>query len=175
MLNVQTIRQYINRFMENERYSQADRAITSLVQTYPSNIDFTSVLLKVTVINKLYSTNIMSTFDVARHIVSLNIEANILDGDMHVINLIRRINIANHHRDIYAFATKYCNWHNFNSYPIYDTFVAKSLRHFDVVQGNLRVYDNLKLAIDTFKQQNQLEQFNYKEIDKFLWQHGKEL
>lgn len=169
-----TIRDFIRCFDENERYGGVDKAIRKLLQKFPSNSDFTAVLLKVTTINKLYSTNIMSPFDVAKHIASLQIDQPLKHGKLSAVDTIRHVTISRKEKDFYSFATKYCNWHNFRAYPIYDSFVEKSLRHFNCVTGNLRVYQNLKASVDCFRTQNEITNFNYKQIDKFLWLYGKD-
>ena len=174
MPNAHTVVDFIRRFDENERYGNVDKAIHKLLKKFPGNGDFASVLLKVTTINKLYSTNIMSPFEVAKHVVALQIGHQLKYGKLSAVDRIRHVSISGKEKDFYSFATKYCSWHNFPAYPIYDSFVDKSLRHFNCVTGDLRVYQNLKASVDCFRTQNGVMQFTYKQIDKFLWLYGKE-
>lgn len=174
MPNAAMIRRFIRRFEQNERYFEADKAILKLIRAFPSNSELAAVLLKVTTINKLYSTNIMAPFDVAKHIVSLGLDHRLQNGDLSCIDEIRHVIISGVEKNFYSFATKYSSWHNLRAYPIYDSFVETSLRHFNCVTANLRVYQNLKASVDCFRTQNGMTQFTYKEIDKFLWLYGKE-
>ena len=173
MPNEVLVRCYLKKFEQNERYYEADKAIKKLIHAFPSNSDLSSVLLKVTTINRLYSTNIMSPFDVAKHIITLQLDRELESGELSAIERIRYVTIAGVQKNFYSFATKYCNWHNFRAYPIYDSFVEKSLHHFNCVNGNLRVYNNLKASIDCFRAQNHITNFSYKQIDKYLWLYGK--
>jgi hypothetical protein len=173
--NMRLVQKYLNDFEHNKRYREADIAIKKLIQAFPSHSDLSEVLLKVTTINKLYSTNIMAPFDVAKHIISQNVSAEIQEGDFSAVEKIRFVTFAGVRKNFYSFATKYCSWHNLTSFPIYDTFVAKSLQNFGTVQGDLRVYKNLKSSIDELIRRDALNGFSYKEIDKFLWAYGKGL
>ena len=167
------VKRFIRQFEQNERYYEADKAITNLIHAFPSNSDLSAVLIKVTTINKLYSTNIMAPFEVAKHIASLRLEHKIATGQLSAVNSIRHVCISGIKKDFYSFATKYCNWHNLEAYPIYDSFVEKSLRQFKCITGNIRIYKNLKASIDYFRSQNDITEFTYKQIDKFLWMFGK--
>jgi hypothetical protein len=167
--------QYLRRFDRDERYFEADEAIAKLVRAFPTSSDLSSVLLKVTTINKLYSTNIMAPFNVAKHIVHCLVDADIQAGAPSAVNKIRHVTIAGVNKNFYSFATKYCSWHNPACYPIYDTFVAKSLRNCSTVGGDLRVYGDLKASVDEFIHRYGLTEFTYKEVDKFLWLFGKDL
>lgn len=174
MPNAALVDQFIRRFEQNERYYEADKAIVKLIRAFPSSSDLGAVLLKVTTINKLYSTNILAPFDVAKHIVSLRLGDQLKNGQLSVVDRIRHVTISGTEKNFYSFATKYCSWHNLRAYPIYDSFVEKSLRHFNCITGNLRVYDNLKASVDCLRTQNHITKFTYKQIDKFLWLYGKE-
>ena len=53
---------YMDEFNNDERYSFADQAIINLFQKFPENKKLEDILLKISVINELYSTNIFGTF-----------------------------------------------------------------------------------------------------------------
>jgi hypothetical protein len=67
--------EYIDKFNKDERYYLADKAIINLFQKFPENKNLEDILLKISVINDLYSTNIFGTFIMARHIQQLNIDS----------------------------------------------------------------------------------------------------
>ena len=171
--NSRMVRRYIDRFQRDERYAKADEAITELIRAFPSNADLSAVLLKVTAINKLYSTNIMAPFNVAKHIAHLHLDADIQAGILSAVDAIWKSQGTRKH--YFSFATKYCSWHNLTAYPIYDSFVAKSLAYYGTVVGDLREVGNLKASIDKLVSRDNLAGFTYKQLDKFLWLRGKEL
>ncbi|MDZ7741062.1 MAG: hypothetical protein U5Q03_04750 [Bacteroidota bacterium] len=126
------VEHYIDKFNNDERYSLADQAIINLFQKFPKNRKIEDILLKISVINDLYSTNIFGTFILAKHILQLNIDNALETADPSVVNKIaighgisKPKGVGD--RNFYSFATKYCNWHKKDSYPIYDRFVDKIL------------------------------------------------
>lgn len=177
---------YMEKFYQAERYYLADQAITNLFEKFPENKKLEDILLKISVINDLYSTNIYGTFIMARHIQKLQIDNAITAADPTIVN-----KIAVGHgipkpkgsgdRNFYSFATKYCNWHNKDAYPIYDSFVHKILiayrekDHFcSFDDGDLKDFQQFKEIIAAFKTTYALVRHNLKEIDKFLWIYGQE-
>ena len=84
-------------------------------------------------------------------------------------------------KKFYSFATKYCSRHKPLDYPIYDSYVDKLLRYFRDVDGfisftndDLKNYMYYKDIIIKFREFYGLQQFNLKQVDKYLWQLGKE-
>ena len=69
-------------------------------------------MIKASVLNDFYSTNIFSIFDIAKHIVSLNIDERLKKGDEQLVSEIGHIEIKEKKRYFYSFATKYCSHHN---------------------------------------------------------------
>ena len=177
------VREYIEKFNNDKRYYLADQAIIKLFQKFPENKILEDILLKISVINDMYSTNIFGTFIIAEHILGLGIDKDLVRGDpalVHKIATGHGILAKNSERNFYSFATKYCNWHNKEAYPIYDSFVAKILiayrdefefSHFDDI--DLKDYVRFKEIINDLRKAYHLTEFNLKEIDKFLWIYGK--
>lgn len=183
----QLIELYIEKFNHDDRYYPADQAITKLFKAFPANVHFEDILLKISVLNDLYSTNILGTYAMAKHIQKLNIDASLVDGDPYVVNRIavgHGIRSSNTDKEInfYSFATKYCNWHNLEQYAIYDSFVEKILmaykRAFNFskfTKQELKDFPTFKRVIIDFIDFFGLNGHNLKEIDKFLWMYGKEM
>lgn len=176
---------YIEKFNSDERYYPADVAINNLINQYPQNNIFEDVLLKVTVINSLYSTFIRDVTGMSRHIVKLGIDSRLAKDDLSLVEDIATkhgIGRGKNGSRFFSFATKYCNWHRQNAYPIYDSYVEKILiafrdtYHFSVFKNSeLKDYYCLKRVIDEFIEKYSLTEFNMKAIDKFLWRYGKEI
>ena len=181
------IEKYINEFREEERYYKADNAIINLFKSFPENKILEDILLKVSVINDMYSTQIFATFLISKHIQSLNIDNDLKIGNLELVKRIASghgIMSSKNNKEIffYSFATKYCNWHNQEKYAIYDQFVEKTLVaykkqfHFsDFKTVDLKDFNRFISIISEFIVFFKLSDYNLKEIDKFLWIYGKEL
>lgn len=181
------IDKYIEKFNKDNRYKLADNAINNLFLAFPNNKKIEDIILKISVINDLYSTNIYSTFKLAEHILKLNIDERLKSGNQVLVNEIAKghgIKTKKNDTEIYfySFATKYCNWHNQNDYAIYDGFVDQILMaykrkdNFSVfVQTDFKDFRKFKQIIKDFINYYKLSEYNLKEIDKFLWIYGKEI
>lgn len=172
---------YLSKWDEIEHYRLQEDALDKLFFTLcPENKDISDVLLKVSTLNDFYSTNIFSVYPVAKHITSLNIDVRLKAGDVTLVGDIQRVIINGSERSFYSFATKYCSHHNPLAYPIYDSYVEKVLKHFRDLDGfaefsntDLKNYICFKGALVDFRRFYHLEQFDLKEIDKYIWQLGK--
>lgn len=96
-----------------------EEALRKLHMQFPANTNEAEVLLKVLVLNKLYSTQIndIDIQPLAHHIARLNIDSLLSQGSLNAVDLIA---IRPELDREYSFATKFCSWHNPASYPIYD-------------------------------------------------------
>ena len=147
----------------------------------PSNTVLEHILLKVTALNAFYSTNILSTFPVAKHIFNANIDSRLQAGDPLLVNELAAVTIAGKQKYFYSFASKYCNHHVPESFPIYDSFVEKMLLHFSGTESfaqftkqDLKNYRTFVQVITDFRKFYSLEQFSLRQIDVYLWLAGKD-
>ncbi|NLI41480.1 MAG: hypothetical protein GX421_09930 [Caldisericales bacterium] len=177
------VKKYLLRWDGLENYSLQESALNKLFfQTYPNNTNIDDVLIKVSSLNDFYSTNIFSPFQVAKHIISLNIDARLVAGDVTLVNDIAKVTMDNGTvRNFYSFATKYCSHHMPLEFPIYDSYVDRLLRYFRDTDrfsrfssDDLKDYEKFKNILIQFTSYYRLEPYNLKEIDKYLWQLGKE-
>ena len=177
------IDKYLKKWDSLENYVLPECSLKKLFSvTYPLNIDMDDVLIKVCSLNDLYSTNIFSPLTVAKHIVALKIDERLKNEDLELVNDIAKIKVnGNKERNFYSFATKYCSHHKPAIYPIYDGFVEKSLMYFKKTdkfykfkKEDLKNYTIYRSILIGFQQFYRLERYNLKEIDKYLWQAGKQ-
>lgn len=147
---------------------------------FSANDNLQNILIKCSVLNDFYSTNIFKIYPVAKHILSLNIDERLKSGDPTLVDDIARINIGDKEKNFYSFASKYCSHHNQLEYPIYDSYVHKVLKYFRNVdnfcsfnEADLKVYPRYKNILIQFRKFYKLDKYNLKELDKFLWQFGK--
>ena len=163
-----------------------DQAIINLFEAFPENIKLEDIILKISVLNDLYSTNIFGTFIMAEHIQYLNIDIQLKRGDPTLVNRIASghgivSSRTNRELNFYSFATKYCNWHKRNQYAIYDSYVEKILMAYkrrdnfsQFKKSELKVFPEFKRVVLEFIDYYSLTAYDLKEIDKFLWMYGKE-
>lgn len=174
---------YLKKWDELENYIMQENALNKLFfSTYPSNISIDEVLVKVSVLNDFYSTRIFKTYEVAKHIVDLDIDKKLHMGDVSLVDDIARVDMGSGSIiTFYSFASKYCSHHFPTEYPIYDSYVEKVLKYFrkadrfsDFNNNELKVYSDFKRILKEFQVYYGLERYNLKDIDKYLWQLGKE-
>jgi hypothetical protein len=203
--NPSSVRDACERF---DKDAVGERALGELFRQYPTNDDEAHVLLKVVALNRLYSTNILAVWDVARVIYEHRQE---VDGALkadppspEAVDQIAYVTIlaTGKQRKNWSFATKYCSWHRPESYPIWDSRVARYLRSLkgseftrpdnwtDYPQfadyggraadgrwrpDNWTHYREFAVLMNRFRDFYNLRSFTFKEIDKFLWLSGEEL
>jgi len=175
------VKKYLLKWDSLENYVLQENALEKLFQkTYPKNENIEDVLIKVCSLNDFYSTNIYSPFKVAKHICELNIDKHLQNDDIDIVNKIALINVGEKKINFYSFATKYCSHHSPNIYPIYDYYVEKMLYYFrnknkfcQFENKDLKDYIKFKEILIEFKKYYKLD-YNLKDIDKYLWQAGKE-
>ena len=180
------IKQYIDKFELNERYKYGDGAIVKLLKEFQNNTSLEDVILKVSVINGLYSTSIYSVFKVAQHIVECDIDENLNAGNPELVHQIAtghdiRTKQNNKEINFYSFATKYCSCHNQIDYSIYDSFVENTLMAYkkrdnfsEFKKKDLKIFKRFHQVISDFIMYYNLNENTVKDIDKFLWIYGKE-
>jgi hypothetical protein len=204
--NPSSVRDACKRFEEEN--AVVERALAELFRQYPTNDDEAHVLLKVVALNRLYSTNILAVRDVARLIYEHRQEVDgALKGDPpspEAVDQIVKVTIraACKQRKLWTFATKYCSWHRPESYPIWDSRVARYLRSLKgsdftrpdnwtdypqfadygghAADGRWRAdnwtqYREFAVLMNRFRDFYDLGSFTFKEIDKFLYLSGEEL
>jgi hypothetical protein len=179
--NPSSVRDACERF--DKENAVVERALAELFRQYPTNEDEAHVLLKVVALNRLYFTNIYAVHDVARHIYEHRQE---VDGALKAdppspdaVDKILELTILGTGRRFWSFATKYCSWHRPESYPIWDSRVARYLRSLKgspfTRPDNWTHYREFKDLMNRFRDFYNLHSFTFKEIDKFLYLSGEEL
>ena len=176
------VNKYLQKWDSLENYVLQEKALNKLFfETYPKNNDINDILIKASSLNDFYSTNIFSIFPVAKHILELNIDRRLENGDTTLVNDIARIKINNVDKNFYSFATKYCSHHYPEVFPIYDSFVEKCLIYFykkdkfyDFSKEDLKDYTKFKNVLINFKKYYDIDNYNLKDIDRYLWQLGKD-
>ena len=173
---------YLKRWDRLESYTLQESSLKKLfTKTYPLNSDIDDVLIKVCSLNDFYSTNIFSPYTIAKHIIKLKIDNPLAEGSLKIVNQIAKVKMnGGKIINFYSFATKYCSHHRPTVYPIYDSYVDQLLWYFrkndnfsTFEREDLKVYGKFLNILKQFSEYYNLESFNLKQIDKYLWQAGK--
>ena len=175
------VQKYLDLCDSLENYVLQENSLYKLFnKTYPKNTDIDDILIKASSLNDFYSTNIFSIFPVAKHILELDIDERLKNGDTSLVNDIADVTISGVKKHFYSFATKYCSHHNSDAFPIYDDFVKKVLLYFkskdkfDVFTADdLKDYSKFKNILISFKKYYDIDNYSLKDIDRYLWQLGK--
>lgn len=163
-------------FAGEARFFGVDPAIALAFKTFPTNTSFDDVLIKATLVDRLYSTNVYAVFDMARHITDLEIDGRLDVGDPNLVEDIALLKREGATRRHYSFATKYCSFSRPDAFHIYDTYVEwllweyqKQFRFGDFERAHLWTYPTFASIVSSFIQRFGLQHLTAKELDKFLW------
>lgn len=177
------VRKYLAKWETLEDYKVQEKALNKLFETLPHNTELQDIMIKSATLNDFYSTNIFKVYFVAKHILNNveNIDNGILNGNSDIVDKIKTVNIDGKEWNFYSFATKYCSHHNPYDFPIYDSYVddiiwffQKEYKFYKFYRNELKNYKKFKEVLLEFQKYFNLEQFNLKELDRYLWLLGKE-
>jgi hypothetical protein len=164
-------------------YQIQERVIVSLFKQFPRNTKIEEVLHKVTVLNYFHSTGIFDPFEIAQHIVALNIDKPLRKGEADIVDKIAKVPMGGTIVRFYSFATKYCSHHRPEAYPVYDSHVREVLAYFNQ-QDNFagfsknaiwEDYPAFKQAMLAFQTFYNLCDYKLPDINRYLWLLGREM
>lgn len=176
---------YLHQWDDLENYVNQEKALDKLFfQLCKTNVDLSDILIKCSALNDFYSTNIFDIHSVAKHIFRIpRIDERLVQGDLSLIDEISHVEVGKDKKEhcFYSFASKYCSHHQPFKYAIFDNYVEKVLVYFrkrdhffEFQNEELRYYPSFISIVRKFQKYYGLEDYNLKQIDKYLWQLGKE-
>lgn len=153
------VEKYLNYWNSLPDYVSQESALDKLFfSDFKYNDNLENILIKCSVLNDFYSTNIFKIYVVATHILSLNIDERLRKGDPTLVDDIAKVTISGKSKYFYSFASKYCSHHNLYEYPIYDSYVEKVLKYFRKQNPNfnfnnddLKQYEKFKYILIEFQ------------------------
>ena len=174
------VEKYLESWKHLDKYVYQEKSLDKLFfKLIPDNKVMEDILIKCSALNDFYSTNIFSICPVAKHIYELDIDERLSRGDLTLVEDIANVKDLN--KRFYSFATKYCSHHNPDSFPIYDNYVDRVLRYFrkkdnfaDFKNKDLKDYVLFNEILHKFASYYSLEKYSLKDLDRYLWQLGKE-
>lgn len=176
------VEKYLEKWDDLENYVLQENSLNKLFfDLIPENKTIEDILIKASTLNDFYSTHIFSIFSVANHILSLDIDNRLNNGDSTLVDDIANITIDGKKIRFYSFASKYCSHHRPYDYPIYDNYVDQILWYFKkrdnfekFKRSDLKDYIKFKEILVSFAKFYNIEEYNLKDLDRYIWQLGKE-
>ena len=177
------LRKYLESWDNLGDYEAHEEALSMIFREDPNfrqNTDLRCIIIKCSALNDFYATKIFRIAPVAKKISEIpDFDERLAMGDDTLVDEIARVD----DRRNYSFATKYCSHHQPLLYPIFDRYVCDVLaelcrRNPDGFRFRykkaLTDYPTFRGAIDDFRRAYGLNAYSYKDIDRYLWQLGKE-
>lgn len=177
-----TLNNYIKLF--DTEYSRTEAYLFDLFQKYfPDNNSPEQVMIKVFAINLLYKTYIRWLPAVVTHILQCDIDNMLRNNDINAVHVLTPVKFKTKTKHLKSFATKYCSFHKPDIFPLFDSNASYALYKYNkiykfsphVTRTSLLSYENYIETINSFRTYFNIENYNYKNIDKYLWKYGKEL
>ena len=177
-----------------ELYSEENELnenLLKLFKTFNDDKKKYDVLIKVASLNKIYSTAIVNINPVVKQIneISRLAESNpkTITEYVELVDKISRVNWTNSkgenfERNNLSFASKYVHFLSDYKMPIYDSYIWIIIKGYLGQKNNEKIsFENPKnfkefyTVFEKFKIDLDLEHYSNYDIDKFLWQYGKNL
>lgn len=107
----------LGKWEQLEAYPEQEYALDKLLKELcPKNETIEDILIKSLALNKFYSTRIYSIFPVAKHILELNIDSRLLEGEVSLVDELKTVKIQGESHKFYSFASKYCSHHKLKTF-----------------------------------------------------------
>ncbi len=185
-----SITHYLQFWETDEGLTMSESIVHQAFNRYaPTNIDLANVYMKTILLNKLYSTQVIDVFSLAKHIHEhQELDSLMCEGNVKALDVFNSVPLGRSKKmyNLYSFGSKYCSFHNPSAYPLYDKYVhallckINELENFsdfkskDLDEKNYQRYKEILISfMDKFRIDK--EEFAYKKLDKYLWQLGKDL
>ena len=185
---------YYEKWKNLEDYPKYDCFLKKLfTEIYPKNNNEDEVLIKISSLDSLYSTNIaksVNAITLAKHIIRRNdIDRRFKKSDFTLVSEIAEFEdkISKSKKktvNLFSFATKYCSFHFQDDYPIYDSNVKNMLEYFNNkdkfadftakrnCEDSLNQHPKFYEVMKEFRKFHKLEA-DLRKIEKYLWYAAK--
>lgn len=176
------IHPYFDKFKGLDGYFVEDDSALSFFRAHSANTEAQDILLKIGEVGDKDLIKDEAQGEMAAHILSLQIDSLLEQANAQLVNDIASVNFRGQEKNYYAFASRYCNYHDQDSYPIYDQLMVailklyfKRIRESTLDPQELMDYPSFKKLMREFVLSFHIPVFNYRELDKFIWVYGQEV
>lgn len=119
--------------------------------------------------------DVLYLFSISKNIYYLDFDKDVQEGDEKLVMDVSKVEVDGKEKQFYSFATKFCNRHNPKAYPVYDEEIGKALLHFKKVDSfydfkdeKLEDYHEFKKILLEFRKHYDLEEIEFKDLEKYL-------
>lgn len=174
------IEKYNDEWTKLKKYPKQEKILEDLFSNSDNSI-IETILTKTIYLNEFYSTHLDDVVGMATHIEDLTIDSKLKANDLTLVEDIA--NTPNKMKNAYSFASKYCSWHKPDVYPILDSYAKGVLYKMNKEYGFMPQFTKNDISYsylfyckvyDNFIKYFNLQNYNLKQIDRFLWLFGKE-
>lgn len=187
-INDNLIRETLEKFGENGN-NELNNTILKLFKTFNNYSDGHEVRIKVSALNKIYSTSIIHLEPVIKIIlkeINFSTENYCEEDFAKLVDKISNVSWEDKEGKIYnrkylSFSSKYIHFLSGFKTPIFDSYIFLMIKKYQKLNGKKIPYSNPKTYLEfykmfeEFKTDFKLEKYSNYEIDKFLWQLAKNL
>lgn len=188
-INFENINQILVQY-DAEGGNEINKSLAKLFSSLSDEGNKNEVSIKVSALNQLYSTSILYINPVVEKIVSEITKKNLVFCQDEYLDLVDRISTVqwvsettgkSHTRRNLSFASKYVHFLSNNYSPIYDSYIWLVIvaylrkKNIKISMTSPKSYAEFYRVFTNFKESYCLESFSNYQIDKFLWQYGKNI
>ena len=101
--SVEEVKHWLAAWDKLEDYESQERAINMVFKHYASNDNIENILIKCSILNDFYSTNIFKIYPVAKHILSLDIDTRLKASDPTLVDDIAKNDVGGKIKNFYSF------------------------------------------------------------------------
>ncbi|MEQ8475866.1 MAG: hypothetical protein RIB54_06470 [Fulvivirga sp.] len=169
--------EHLQHFTEIKGYFTGDAKIKAYFDNNFSNNTAQEIKMKLSCFRVPYLDNLKTGMNIlASFIASLNLEPLMRTGSPDAVNRMTSF-VIEEDLGFLEFATTYCNWHNHEGFPIYREEVQQLLDKLNcsVQLNNKDSYEVFSASLRSFRTTYNLEELNFKELDKFIWLFAKKV
>lgn len=194
-LTLADAKKYIQRWEEGA-YRRDEEVLDRLFTEEPSKYGRNHLeFVRVATLDSLYSTGITKGHHsaIADALSEMTIAEALAEGDIGVVEKVMRAIgkkiggpcSEKARRGMYpSFASKYCGFHNYHAYPLFDRHVRYMLEMYLRQEpkqlgfyggGGLHSYKGYRDAIKCLMRRSGLTKLNFREVDHYLWLKGRKI
>jgi hypothetical protein len=172
-----SLKKYLDIFKGQEMCFINDNRNLELFAKNPSNKTVDDIRMKISAISDdMEIKQLPNTDDLINHILALNIDDRLKQGDLSVVEDIAHVTVNGSVYNLLHFASLYCTLHRPDVYPIYSDqyhdFYKQYIQHFNLTldPGKLNSYKVFAAALDDFvTRAGEKGKMNYIHMRKFAW------
>jgi hypothetical protein len=176
---------------DEEGGNLVNKSLSKLFSSLNDESNQYEISIKVAALNQIYSTAIQYTTPVVDKIVSrvdnqhiklTEEEYSMLVDDISQVSWISNASGKLHSRNNMSFCSKYIHFLSGYKLPIYDSYIwivmvgyLKQYHHLKLSFANPKCYNDFYSVFNEFKNKFNLHTYTNYEVDKYLWQYGKNI